>query len=176
MQKPTASDYRADVRIDWAGLFNIPANATGDAILNEEIGLAWAYVEQVTGRDLDTLTDADLVPIASRAVKLRTIQQAQINNGSFSDLIAQFSPISSFSVPGYSESRRDMSAQGRQGGMRPYRFNPWAELDDLLWLLATEQAKDTSLAEARGTYPVYFGIAHESEPPVHMWGIEEGLE
>lgn len=175
MNKPTAASLRADTRIDWEGLFNIPAGAGGDTILGEEIDLAWAYVEQTTNRDLDTLVDANLVPIASRAVKLRVVQQAEISKGTFADVTAMSSPISSFSVPGYSETRRDMNSQGRQGGQRPYRFNSWAELDDLLWLLATQTAKDTAIAEARGTYTPYFGVAHETEP-IPEWGIEEGLD
>ena len=173
MNKPTASDLRADPRINWEALFAIPAGGAGDTLLTEEIALAWAYIEKTCDIDLDTLTDDNLVPIAGRAIKLRVIQQAAIGKGSFDDLFASISPIQSFSVPGYSETRG--SSASATATTRPYRLNPWDELDKLLWLLATEEAKDQALAEAQGKYRPYFGVAHEAEA-IPQWGIEEGLD
>lgn len=139
--KPTTTELRADPRIDWAGLGLADPAPADDTALEEEITVAFAYVEEKTGRDLDTMDPAsNLGIIARRAVILRVVQQAVQGRGSYitREIDRQ---IISFAVPGYSETR----ASGTTTNSRQYAaglFNDWPILNDLLWLLATQAKRD----------------------------------
>jgi hypothetical protein len=142
MNKPTAADYRADTRFDWVGM-GLPIGNPDP--LDAEINSAWAYVEVVTGRDLDTLDAADnLASVASDAVKLRTFQQAIQHRSSFINSAIGSGTIKSFSVPGYSETRDTTSSTK---SIAEFFFNPWVTLDELLWLLATDAKKQEAQAK-----------------------------
>jgi hypothetical protein len=139
----TPEELRGDTRIDWTAL-GLP-EADPDIALEEEIAVAWAYVEEKTGRDLDTLTDGtNLASLARRAVKLRVVQQAIQGQGSFitREIDRQ---IKSFSVPGYSETRESGSTLDLRNFPNGY-FNEWPILNDLLWLLATDEKRDEAQA------------------------------
>lgn len=144
---PTATDLRADPRIDWVGM-GLPAPTPPAADpLTDEVILAWAYVEEKTGRDLDSLDAAsNLGVIGKRAVVLRVIQQAVQGRGAFITREID-NQIRSFSVPGYSETRESSSsAGGRWTKFQAAMFNDWPILNDLLWLLATPAKRDEAFA------------------------------
>jgi hypothetical protein len=172
MDKPTASDLRADTRIDWAGTFGLPAPPSGADPLTSEIHLAWVYVEQVSGRDLDTYT-GDLEPLVEYAVKLRVVQQSAQQRGTYGDVFGSISGISSFTVPGYSETR-SASKSGPSGDQRDYRYNPWKALDEVLHLIATPEARDAALEALRGQAMPFLGFAHQDEQ-IPLYGIERDL-
>jgi hypothetical protein len=172
MNKPTAADLRADTRIAWEGTFNLPA-ATPDP-LTLEIDKAWAYVTLSTGQDLDTLTDATLMPIAKEAVVARTVQQAATMKGDFSDVLNSVGGVTSFSVPGYSETRQ-LGGTTKRRGQDGFWINQWSYLDELLWLLATDAKRDYWRALAEGKQSAWVGFAFEEER-LPLFGIERELE
>src|SRR5262245_53235657 len=97
---PTLGPYLAD------NGFPLPAPIP-DTYLQEEITLAWGYIEARTCRDLDTLdpvADETLAVIAKRAVYLRLLQQT-VQEGIDYTTDALNDMIKSFAVPGYSETR-----------------------------------------------------------------------
>jgi len=144
MTKPTAASYRADPRINWVSL-GLPAGGSPDS-LEAEINMAWAYVEEVTGLQLEPISSTDnKAYIAYQAVRLRTIQQAVQGTGTFASQ-SNNQNIKSFAVPGYSETRGDSS----KISIDAFFFNPWTALEDLLWLLATQEKKDEALAKKEG--------------------------
>lgn len=150
---PTAEELRADTRIDWVGLgLPIPADPLVPDPLSAEIAIAEAYVEEKTGRDVETLSPtSNLGIIAKRAITLRVIQQAVQGRGSFitHEIDRQ---IISFAVPGYSETRASGSSttgKGYPAGL----FNDWPILNDLLWVLATQEKRDEALALFYGEQP-----------------------
>ena len=147
--KPTTTEMRADTRISWATLGLPDPTPDPDTALSEEIDVAYVYVEEKTGRDLDTMVDtSNLGILAKRAVKLRTIQQAVQDRSSF--LTREIDrQIKSFSVPGYSETRE--SATALSGKTYPAGLlNDWPILNDLLWTLATPAKRDEALALFHG--------------------------
>lgn len=172
MDKPTASDLRADTRIDWAGTFSLPAPSSGTDPLSAEIDMAWVYVEQVTGRDLDAYS-GDLEPLALYAIKLRVVQQSAQQQGAYADVFGEISGISSFSVPGYSETRSS-SQSGPAGDQRDYRYNPWKALDEVLHIIATESARDAALRALKGDSTPWIGYGHQDEQ-IPLYGIERDL-
>ena len=163
MNKPTPTNLREDPRIPWASLFNIPEGGGGDAVLQEEIDLGWGYLSKETGRNFATdITTSDDVVVAGRALKLRIVQQAAYGKGTFGEIMAAASGVQSYAVPGYSENRFDPS-QGRQMGTRPWLFNPWPELDRLIYILATPDRQAQVRAEAKGTWAPDVQVGHETE-------------
>lgn len=144
MDKPEASEYRLDTRIDWASLGLPDPSPNPELVLQGEIDDAWAYVEMKTCRDLDALDESDsLGRLALRAVKLRTIQQAvQGTGGYLTGAINNL--VKSFSVPGYSETKYDLQSLGSK--FQHSQINDWPVLADLLWVLMTQECKDKLVA------------------------------
>lgn len=148
LTKPTPAELRAIVRLQpiWEayGLATPPTSGTDQ--LQEEIVLAWAYVESKTGIDLDIQDDSSTIGIIGRrAVILRTVQQAVQFESGYLDDVAQ-DLVKSFSVPGYSETRADQPTKLIDMQL----LNPWPELHSLLWEIATPAKKEEALALARG--------------------------
>lgn len=172
MYKPTAATLRADTRIDWAGTFSLPAPSSGDDPLTAEIALAWVYVEQVSGRDLDEYT-GDLEPLVNYAVKLRVVQQSAQQKGTYADIFGAISGVQSFSVPGYSETRA-AAQSSKNGDQRDYRYNPWKPLDEVLHLIATQEARDAAIRSLTMTYEPSIAFEHTDEV-VPLYGIERDM-
>lgn len=172
MDKPTAATLRADTRIDWAGTFSLPAPSSGDDPLTAEIALAWVYVEQVSGRDLDEYT-GDLEPLVNYAVKLRVVQQSAQQKGTYADIFGAISGVQSFSVPGYSETRA-AAQSSKNGDQRDYRYNPWKPLDEVLHLIATQEARDAAIRSFTMTYEPSIAFEHTDEV-VPLYGIERDM-
>lgn len=140
MNPPTAAEFRADTRINWVTL-GYPTSPAGDALLEEEIALSWAYVEEKTCRDLDALdANSNLGRLASRALKYRTIQSSTQSEQS-AIIVTTDSNIRSFSVPGYSETRFSPSELYGDADFDFTRLNPLPSLAELLWLMMTEECK-----------------------------------
>lgn len=172
MDKPTAATLRADTRIDWAGTFSLPAPSSGADPITAEIDLAWVYVEQVSGRDLDAYT-GDLEPLATYAVKLRVIQQSAQQKGTYADIFGSISGVQSFTVPGYSETRSTQQSS-KNGDQRDYRYNPWKPLDEVLHLLATPEARDQAIRALTMSYEPSIAFEHTDEV-IPLYGIERDM-
>jgi hypothetical protein len=171
--KPTAATLRDDTRIDWAGTFSLPAPSSGVSDpLTAEIDLAWVYVEQVTGRDLDAYS-GNLEPLVNYAIKLRVVQQSAQQKGQYSDIFNSISGIQSFSVPGYSETRATAQAS-RNGDQRDYRYNPWKPLDEVLHLIATPEARDQAIRSLTMSYEPSIAFEHTDEV-IPLYGIERDM-
>jgi len=172
VDKPTAATLRADTRIDWAGTFSLPAPSSGADPITAEIDLAWVYVEQVSGRDLDAYT-GDLEPLATYAVKLRVIQQSAQQKGTYADIFGSISGVQSFTVPGYSETRSTQQSS-KNGDQRDYRYNPWKPLDEVLHLLATPEARDQAIRALTMSYEPSIAFEHTDEV-IPLYGIERDM-
>lgn len=171
MNKPLAATLRADSRIDWAGTFNLPAPSSGTDPLTEEIDLAWVYIGTVSGREpLDSYTGT-LEPLITYAVKLRVIQQAAQQVGTYNDIFGSISGITSFSVPGYSETRANQMESSKNGDQRNYRYNPWRPLDEIIHLIATQDARDAAVRALTMTYTPSIAYEHMDEQ-LPIYGIE----
>lgn len=146
MLKPTPAEFRTDTRIDWVAL-GFPETTAGDALLESEIDLAWAYVNAKTCQDLTALAEgSDKAILARQAIKLRTVQ-ASIQ-GSSSYLQGTLTTlIQSFSVPGYSETRFDPRERRSDAKFSPSYVNDWPVLADLLWQLMDEACRQSYLDE-----------------------------
>lgn len=122
-----------------------------DTALQEELTLAWNYVEKRTCRDFDALNAADPaneadVILARRAVLLRLVQQVIHESTDYSDE-ALADLVRSFSVPGYSETKYDRAAKIEERQL----LNPLPALHDLLYLLITPECWEKWLADVRGS-------------------------
>jgi hypothetical protein len=146
LQKPTPTELRANQRLTqiWEDYnFPLPTGSNPDPLADEVI-LAWAYVENKTGLDLDVLVDDTATAIiARRAVILRTLQQAVQNENAYLDQ-AFNDIVKSFTVPGYSETQFDPPRKLSEVAF----MNPWPVLHDLLWAIATDEKKAELIAEA----------------------------
>jgi len=146
MNKPTASEYRADTRIVWADLGLPDPSPNPDVVLQGEIDDAWAYIsEKACALNLDTLDGASTIGrLALRAVKLRTIQQAIQGQGGFISQAVN-NLIKSFSVPAYSETRVDPFSI-YNGRFMHSILNEWPQLADLIWTIMPQDCKDNFIA------------------------------
>jgi hypothetical protein len=79
---------------------------------------------------------ASLDDLALQAVALRTVQLVRSFQADQIELVDD--GILSFSVPGYSETRRDTATSFYKNGL----VNPWALLHELLWLLMTPEKRE----------------------------------
>lgn len=174
MNKPTATTLRADSRIDWAGTFNLPAPSSGTDPLTAEIDLAWVYIGTVSGRDPLDNYSGTLEPLITYAVKLRVIQQSAQQTGSYNDIFGAISGITSFSVPGYSETRAGQMEASKNGDQRNYRYNPWKPLDEIIHLIATAEARDEAIRALSMTYTPSIAYEHMDEQ-LPVYGIERDM-
>lgn len=158
MNKPTASEYRSAPNIDWVAL-GFPTGGSPDPI-TAEINLAWSYVEEKTGRDLDTLdATSNLGILGARAVLLRTIQQAYQWSTSFiSSSTTAGTGIKSFAVPDYTETRFGPGDTTISKTKLGALVNEWPQLADLLWLLMTPEAQENFIFAQTGEFPPAMSI------------------
>ena len=146
MDRPDAAAVKLVLpTVPWAEL-----GFTDDAVLDPLVEMANAYVEAVTGRLLDASMPTTLDDLALQAVALRTAQNIYDFQG---DRIEDLTDagIVSFSVPGYSETRRDPTST-----FKASMINSWPMLNELLWLLATDEMRDEWLETfAGGVRPAF---------------------
>lgn len=152
---PTGDEIYNRARLKWNRL-----GISGGADLAEQVSEAVSYIQQVTGRYFDDQTpprfdgtttpplsyygivtastpaplsaDPNLYSNARRAVFLRSVQIVLHDQAGYQQSVAE-DYIQSFSAGPYSESRHDPTRRGESR-----MINPWQELNDLLWLLLTE--------------------------------------
>lgn len=131
MDRPDADAVRAVLpAFAWADF-----NYSG-ATLDPVVEMANAYVEAVTGRVLDASMPTELDDLALQAVALRTAQLVSMFQADSIETMTD-DGIQSFSVPGYSETRRDLTSVYKNG-----LVNPWPLLHELLWLLMTPAKRE----------------------------------
>lgn len=134
MDTPTAAYVRARTpRFDWSEVGYPAPDGPGDP-LDEEVGDAIEYVQNVTWRKLDDTMPVELARSALRAVLLRTQQQVIQADPDMVET-ANDEVVQSFSAGGYSETRKDPGRRGEQS-----QVNPNPDLSRLLWLLMTPEA------------------------------------
>lgn len=158
MDTPDAATVRGASQLNFATL-GYPPGATPDP-LEVPVQMAVEYVQEVTGRQLDDSMPDNLDMLALQAVVMRT---EQVVYASQADRIEGVTDegIASFSVPGYSETRRDARSIWKEG-----LVNPWRMLSDILWLLMTPEKRDEWQAQFDGEDPPAFEITEVD------WGIE----
>jgi hypothetical protein len=132
---PTTDEIRAWSTVRWPRF-----GVTDDALLQERINRAAAYVAFVTGQNFDAPTVASWATLTStetllrQAIQLRTEQiTVQGGRGHISSA-AENEVVQSFTAGSYSESRRDPARRGEQKSL-----NTWPALDELLWMLMTDE-------------------------------------
>ena len=116
----------------------------GDALLSERILDAEDYVALITGRQPLSSTPQELVRTLRAAVLLRVEQVTLTRTRRTVSQNVNASGVTSFSVPGFSESRADGASRSARG----VTVNPWPELSDLLLMLMTpEKLSEYRLAQ-----------------------------
>jgi hypothetical protein len=173
MDRPDAAQVREwATGNDGAPIFDFTryglAPPTGDGAdrLQRTVDAAIGYVEGITGRTLDsTLTDPGLVALAQDATLMR-VEQVLVSRGTqraVRDALGS-SERSSMRAGDYAETRR-APGDVRKG----FLLNPWRELSDTLWALATPEKADELRAELNGTVrPAVFS----SGPDVFVYDAE----
>lgn len=131
MTTPTAADIRSWSKLDFDSL-----TYSDDSDLQRVLDQAISYVEFVTGRRADPSLPSELEGLMRQALQMRTEQvvyQAQ------ADAIetASDDTLQSFSAGGYSETRHDATRRGESK-----MLNPWQALNDILWMLMTDDKLD----------------------------------
>lgn len=151
---PSAADVRlwaesgdpAKPRVNFAAL-GYPTPTGSSDPLDSRVALAVAYVQQITGRIPIAAVPTELLPLAQEAVLLATVQF--VLKGSGKAIIkgagALLDGIKSFRAGDYNQVNRDLD-ETRKAGL----INPWAELADLLMLLATPERREELIAELSG--------------------------
>jgi hypothetical protein len=161
MNPPDATYVRRRSRVDFTSLGFPPPPTVGDPDpLADEVADAIDYVRTVTWRPLDDTMPVELANMAARAVWLRTEQQVYLADPDASEG-ANDELTQSFSAGGYSETRRDPTRRGEQRSVNP---NP--DLDRLLWLVMTDEARAWWRAFLSGQMPpvaIPAGIGNVSE-------------
>jgi hypothetical protein len=176
MDRPTAADVRewalsgdlAKPRVNFTAL-GYPVPSTGDDPLDQVVAFAIAYIQRITGRKLDeTLTDPDLETIAKEVVLMVTVQRIVSTSGSVMLKRADtlLDGIKSFRAGDYNQVNRDLD-ETRKAGL----INPWAELSELLLLLATpERLEEITLQLTGQAAPAMFAMAPSLDPFTYNWG------
>jgi hypothetical protein len=143
---PTTDEVFASSHLKWRklGVADAPA-------LAEPLAEAVAYVAVVTGRYFDDQTPprgnqltapealagtTDLVPLARKAVRMRTEQIVKHDQPGYVDTVTD-DMVASFTAGPYSESRHDPTRRGETK-----MLNSWPGLSEILWLLVTEERYD----------------------------------
>lgn len=124
--------------------------------LNPYVGEAMALVAAITGRAIPPgsqgeAVPAQLLPVAARAVRLKTEQAVVGSAAGASEEAAAGRRLRSQSAGPWSESYFAPGELGVKGG-RPV-LDPNAALDEALWALATEERREEMIAEATGRHP-----------------------
>lgn len=160
---PTAEEVFKASRLKWSKLGYPSASDLEDirigaaAYLVEMTGHYWSDWPAPTGFAGVMLTEPELIPLARVALRLRVEQEVLQGQVDYTDT-ANDDLISSMSVGGYSESRRDTATLrgGRYASKPMLNTNPG--LNSLLEALMTEERYEFWLYRLQGSYPPDFQI------------------
>jgi hypothetical protein len=143
MDKPTVDEIRLWSRVKFAR-----EGYADDEKLANVIDRSAAYVSWVTGQRVDAVTlDAsmsptgsplDLEPIMDQAIQMRVEQVVLQGRTGYLGSAAEMDVIQSFSAGGYSEQRARGGFASRTGAAEK-SINKWPSLEELLWMLMTEE-------------------------------------
>lgn len=149
---PTVGELRQRSMLNLAG--------QDDTALTSRITQAVAYLEALTYRvPFDTAVPESLIALGAQAVQMRVEQL--VSGGGAQTTRLDAAGITSYSVPGWSETRSGSGERSRTAVL-----NPWAELADLIWLLMTEEAREDQAIRLRGEEPAAFGVADIDLPAI----------
>lgn len=136
MDRPSVNDLKLWSKVDFAGL----DEPFSDAELGVVLTRACDYVVAVTGRPIDATFPAPLVSLGEEAIQMRVEQMVYQAQPDYIETGAD-DEIQNFSAGTYSESRRTNPAgTGVKGGIP--MINPWAALNQRLWLVATDAMRE----------------------------------
>lgn len=132
---PTAVEIRADSQVKFARL-----GLSSDDDLQRVVDRSVAYIQYVTGQNLDALVPPDgtsmtqeqLEPLVAQAIQMRTEQVAMQGRQGHVDAAASNEVISGFTAGSYSEQHRDPNRKKDS-----LSINTWPALDELLWMILT---------------------------------------
>lgn len=143
MDKPTTDEIRL-----WSQLNFARYGYADDPKLANVIDRSSAYVCWVTGQRVDApLLDAsmsptgnplDLEPIMDQAIQMRVEQVVLQGRTGYLGSAAEMDVIQSFSAGSYSEQRARGGFASRTGAAEK-SINKWPSLEELLWMLMTEE-------------------------------------
>ena len=143
MNVPTAAEIRTWSRLPFDD-YDYAEPSSGTDPLDILIARAAEYVGRVTGRSLDTSPDPNTLDVpdelsqtAAEAIQRRVEQMVIKSQEDEVETAADFDLIKSFSAGSYSETRRDAADAAKAKAI-----NAWPLLDEMLWALATEDARD----------------------------------
>lgn len=134
----TVEQVRTWSKVDFAGLDYAEPDSGPDP-LQVLVDRAIEYVLRVTGQTLDSIPEA-LTNTWQEAVQRRTEQLAFKAQEDEAETAGDFELINNFSAGSYSETRRGMGETEKAK-----QINPWPLLHELLWGLATDDARDAWL-------------------------------
>lgn len=142
-----------------------PVNPDLERQLREAIASAMGFVQAITCRQLDPLVPAtcvagaceptppELAAVAIRAIALSVEQMVVTDEPKLARQRSARLRLRGFSAGPYAEQYWDPAmVRGGGGGKRP-QFVDDPDLDDLLWALATEDARFTLISETTGVQP-----------------------
>lgn len=135
MIAPTTAEVRAWSKIPFDELEYPPADPDPLDVL---VARSIEYVEDVTGRKLDSSMPSEFTHTANEAVQ-RRVEQLVYKASEDQVETAADDLIQSASAGSVSETKRD------PGALAPSKLklvNPWPHLADLLWRLMTEDKRD----------------------------------
>lgn len=156
MVVPTSSDVRAALpQFGWAERGYAAGSPDPlDSLVEEAV----SYVTVVTGRPIDGTMPVILEPIARRAITLRTAQDVLLSDDAYVETVND-DAIVSFSIGPYSETRaQNKGWHGQAEAPFGGSLNPWAPLNQALWLLLTDAQRDYWRALLSGVNPPAFGL------------------
>lgn len=131
----SAAGVRESSKIAF-GELGYPAPVSGPDPLQVLVDRSVEYVLRVTGQTADSIPET-LANTYEEAIQRRTEQLAYKAQEDEAETAADFELINNFSAGSYSETRRGLGETEKQR-----QINPWPLLNDLLWALATEDARD----------------------------------
>lgn len=153
MLAPTAADVRARLpaTVDLAAV-GYPAPTVAGAVdpLEYVVARARRVFERITGLTIATIEAAD-ADLANPAIDGLTMLAANEGSEDRLETVADFDLIQSFAAGSYNEQRRDPGDPGR-------RITAWPWLNDILWLLMTDEKRaewETALNPDKPNAPAF---------------------
>lgn len=140
-----------------------------------EVALARAigYVQFVTGRKLDSTMPDEFARLAEQATQMRVEQVVYQSQPDYSETGSD-DQISTFSAGNYSETRR---APGERAKAEPGRIPPinsWPALNELLWMLCTDEKQDYWVAQFAEGLPAFATTEVDWQDYIAMPGMNSG--
>ena len=149
----TAAQVRSWSKVDFGGLDYAAPTPPAEDTLQVLVDRAVEYVLDVTGLGSEDAVPSGLTLTYQEAVQRRTEQLAFKSQEDEAEAAGDFDLVKSFGAGSYNETRRDMGEVEKAK-----QINPWPLLNDLLWRLATDAAKD-EWAERWGVVTPAFAVS-----------------